>query len=306
MPNKMRIISRCLLPVGLAVSFFASQSSWAVKNNAGGMNLYKSTVEATRLQVQPAAVPAQIFDEKEALKISQSAIGNQVGDYTFTDRSGRKIRLSDYRGKPLVISMIYTYCPIICATTTRNLSTLKLSQDALGADSFGVLTVGFDAENDTPEAMDAFAKRMEVNLPNWEFVSANAETIKKLSKDLGFVFAPGEDGGFNHITQTTFVDAQGRVYQHVYGDEFEKKTLLQPLKNMIYNIQATEKGIAGLSNKIRLFCTVYDSKTGKYEVNYNYFIGIGAGILLSLLITWWIVHEFRRSPKRHHVRKTIF
>lgn len=302
----MRITSRCLLPVGLAVSFFASQSSLAVENNVGGMKLYKSTVEATKLQVQPVAAPTQFFDENEALKISQGAIGNQLGDYTFTDRSGRKIRLSDYRGKPLVISMIYTYCPIICATTTRNLSTLKLSQDALGADSFGVLTVGFDAENDTPEAMDAFAKRMEVNLPNWEFVSADAETIKKLSNDLGFVFVPGEDGGFNHTTQTTFVDAQGRVYQHVYGDEFEKKTLLQPLKNMIYNIQTAEKGITGLSNRVRLFCTVYNSKTGKYEVNYNYFIGIGAGTLLSLLIAWWIVHEFRRSPKRHHVRKTIF
>jgi len=248
---------------------------------------------------QPEASAPQIFDEKEALRISQAAVGKQLGDYTFLDRSGRTVRLSDYRGKPLVISMIFTHCPVICATTTRSLSALKLSQSAFGADSFGVLTVGFDTENDTPEAMDDFAKRMGIDLKNWEFVSSEPETIKKLSKDLGFSYYPTDEGGFNHITQTTFVDAQGKIYRQIYGDEFENKTLLEPLRDMIYNIQTAAPGLAGLSNYVRLFCTVYDTKTGKYEVDYNYFYGVGWGILVSLLITWWIVIEYRRSPKRN-------
>ena len=242
----------------------------------------------------------QIFDEKEALRLSQEAIGNRVGEYTFLDRSGRTVRLSDYLGKPLIISMIYTHCPAVCATTTRSLTALKSSQDALGADSFGVLTVGFDTENDTPETMDFFAKRMNVNLPNWEFVSADPETIKKLSKDLGFVFSPAEEGGFNHITQTTFVDAQGKVYRQIYGEEFENKTLLEPLRDMIYNIKTAEPGFTGFSNKVRLFCTVYDAKSGNYTVSYNFFYATGLGILVSLLITWWLVAEYRRSPKRSY------
>ena len=240
------------------------------------------------------------LDEKEILRISQAAVGNQLGDYTFTDRSGRTVRLSDYRGKPLVVSLIYTYCPIVCATTTRSLSALKLSQSAFGEDSFGVLTVGFDTENDTPEAMDDFAKRMGIDLTNWEFVSSDAETIAKLSKDLGFVFYPTEEGGFNHITQTTFVDAQGRVYRQIYGEEFNNKTLLEPLRDMIYNIKTAEPGFAGFSNKVKLFCTEYNEKTGKYEVSYSYFYAIGGSVLISLLITWWLVIEFRRSPKRSH------
>lgn len=242
----------------------------------------------------------QPFSEAMALKISQAAIGNQLGDYTFLDRSGRTVRLSDYRGKPLVISLIYTHCPIICATTTRSLTTIKQSQEALGADSFNVLTVGFDTENDIPAAMDDFAKRTGVDLPGWAFASADADTIKKLSKDLGFVFFPAEEGGFNHITQTTFVDAQGKVYLHIYGEDFDNKTLLQPLKSMIYNIKTAEPGMAGISNKVKLFCTVYDTKTGRYKVSYGYFYGIGLGVLCSLLITWWLILEYRRSPKRKH------
>ena len=293
---------RFLLPIGLAVFSFGIllpgmlyylAQSWDA--GRGTPNLPPSAV---KLQVPPEAAEQQSFDEKEALRISQAAVGNQLGDYTFLDRSGRKVRLADYRGKPLVISMIFTHCPFVCATTTRSLSALKLSQAAFGADSFGVLTVGFDTENDTPEAMDDFAKRMGVGLTNWEFVSSDPETIKKLSRDLGFSFYPTDEGGFNHITQTTFIDAQGKVYRQIYGEEFDTRTLLEPLREMIYNIKTAEPGLAGLTNKVKLFCTVYDAGSGKYKVDYSYFYGLGFSILVSFLIAWWIIYEYRRSPKR--------
>lgn len=266
---------------------------------AGRVTQNKSTTQVHTQSQAGEAAPA-VFDEKEILRISQAAIGNQVGDYAFIDRSGRKVRLSEYRGKPLVISMIFTHCPFVCATTTRSLSTLKASQAAFGEDSFGVLTVGFDTENDTPEAMDDFAKRMGINLSNWEFVSSDPETVKKLSRDLGFTFYPTDEGGFDHITQTTFIDAQGKVYRQIYGEEFDNKTLIEPLREMIYNIKTAEPGLAGLSNKIKLFCTVYDSKEGKYKVSYNYFYGIGLGFLITFLVVWWIALEYRRSPKRNY------
>jgi protein SCO1/2 len=294
---------RYWLPISLAVfSFgillpgmlFHLSQDW----ENGTVKLDKSDESGTAAQARFGEAGIQTFDEKEILRISQDAIGNQVGDYTFTDRSGRTVRLSDYRGKPLVISMIFTHCPFICATTTRSLSALKESQDAFGADSFGVLTVGFDTENDTPEAMDDFAKRMGIDLSNWEFVSADAGTIDRLSKDLGFTFFPTDEGGFDHITQTTFIDAQGKVYRHIYGEEFNNKTLIEPLREMIYNIKTAEPGLAGISNKIKLFCTVYDNEDGKYKVSYNYFYGIGLGFLLSFLIAWWIALEYRRSSKR--------
>ncbi|MFA5370627.1 MAG: SCO family protein [Sideroxydans sp.] len=294
-----------LLPISLAVLTFGIllpgmlyylSQDW----DNGRVRVEQSNGEASKSQARPRKKSAQVFDEKEILRISQAAIGRQIGDYTFLDRSGRKVRLSDYRGKPLVISMIYTHCPFICATTTKSLNALKLSQSAFGEDSFGVLTIGFDTENDTPEAMDLFAQRTETDLKNWEFVSSDAETIKKISKDLGFTFAPSDEGGFNHITQTTFIDQEGKVYRQVYGEEFPNKTLLEPIRDMIYNIKTAESGLAGAVNKVKLFCTVYDPKTGKYVVNYNEIFGFGLGFFFSFLVIWWIVIEYRRSPKREH------
>lgn len=298
-----------LLPLSLMVFISAAFPSLAQDREISGVKLYKAAVLSAKQQVQQDVASPRGFDEAEALKISQGAIGNQLGNYTFKDRSGRTVRISDYRGKPFVISLIYTHCPTICVTTTRNLNILKLSQEGLGADSFGVLTVGFDTENDTPEAMGDFAKRMDVNLPNWEFVSTDRDTIKKLSKDLGFVFFPAEEGGFNHAAQTTLVDQQGKVHLQIYGDEFDNKTLLEPLKNLIYNIKTSdpiynhktaEPGLAGITKSVRLLCTVYDQKAGKYVRDYSFFYGIGLGFFVSFFIIWWIWHEHRRSPKRSH------
>lgn len=302
---------RHILLLILVVLFSAATTSSAQDTVTGGVALYKKSVSTAKQHVLPEKMVSQVFDEKEALKISQSAIGKQLGDYKFLNHDGRTVRLSDYRGKPLIIDMIYTHCPFVCATKTRNLEVLKQSQDALGVNSFGVLTIGFDTDNDTPEAMDDFGKRMDVKMANWEFVSADKDTINKLSKDLGFVFLPSPRGGFDHISQTTFLDRQGRVYQQIYGDEFNNQTLLTPLKNMIFNVKTTdpiynintaEPGLAGIEKSVRIFCTVYDTQTGKYIVDYSFFYAVGLSIFVSLFIIWWIVSEYRRSPRRSNHR----
>lgn len=301
-----------LLPFMLIALLSAALPSWAQDSDTSGVRLYRKSVATVKPKVQAERTATQAFDEKEALRVSQGAIGNQLGNYTFLNQDGRTVNLSDYRGKPLVIDMIYTHCPLVCAFKTRNLEVLKQSSDALGSDSFAVLTIGFDTENDTPEAMNDYGKRLNLNMDNWQFVSADAETIKKLSKDLGFIFFPSSVGGFDHISQTSFIDAQGRVYQQIYGDEFNNQTLLGPLKNMIFNVKATdpiynsqtaEPGLAGLAKSVRLFCTVYDTKTGRYTVDYSIFYAIGLSLFISLLIIWWIISEYRRSPKRsnHHL-----
>ena len=277
----------------------------ALAQGTSGISLYQAKVQSAKEDFTPDASGSQVFfSERDALKISQAAIGNQLGDYSFIDRSGRTVRLSDYLGKPLVISMIYTHCPIVCATTTRSLTALKNSQEVLGVDSFHVITVGFDTDNDTPETMGDFAKRMDVNLQNWDFVSADPDTISKLSKDLGFTFVRDEDGGFNHITQTTFIDKKGRVYIQIYGDEFENMTLLQPLRDILFdvNLNTALPEIDSLLGKVKFFCTKYDAQTGKYVFDYNYFYAIGWGTFCSLLILWWIVAEYRKSPKRSRPR----
>jgi len=253
-----------------------------------------SAVEAT---AQAAAAPAK-FDQKSALQKSSSVVGKRVGGYTLLDRNGQPVRLSSYRGKPLLVSFIYTGCSEVCPATTQYLAkAVKYMQSAVGADSFAVVTVGFNAPWDSPQAMREFAARQKINLPNWEFLSADAVTMKNLTRDLGFDYAYSVTG-FDHISQLSIIDQEGIIHRQVYGDNFELPQLGEPLKKLVGNVQSQYPGWEGLSNRIRLFCTIYDPKTGEYRTDYSFFVGTFISIFMIYACFAWVVREWRRSGRR--------
>jgi len=119
------------------------------------------------------------FQYKEALQRSQDAIGNQLSNFSLTDEKGHALSLNDLRGKPLVLSMIYTSCYQICPMTTRHLAKIvDKARAALGKDSFNVAILGFDAYNDSPQAMMHFAKKQGIDNRGWRLLSASPDTIK--------------------------------------------------------------------------------------------------------------------------------
>ena len=243
---------------------------------------------------------AKDFDDKAALAISQSAIGTKIGDYRFTDKSGKTVPLADFKGKPLVISLIYTSCAHACPVTTRTLAeTANIAFDALGTDSFSIVSIGFDTKIDTPERMRQFAGRMRINDPNWHFLTADAETVRALSQDIGFLFFKSPKG-FDHLAQTTILDAEGMVYRQVYGENFETPHLVEPLKNLVFGTETPFASLDDLINKIKLFCTVYDPAGNHYRFDYSLFIGmfVGMAVIMMLILilfrAWWRTSKMRR------------
>ena len=79
------------------------------------------------------------YDRDDALAFSQGAIGRDLAAFTLRDTRGQLFDLANLRGKPLVISMIYTSCHHICPAITRNLGeTVDVAREALGEDTFAV------------------------------------------------------------------------------------------------------------------------------------------------------------------------
>ena len=222
---------------------------------------------------------APVLDEAAALRQSQAAIGRTVGDYVFRDRGGRTVRLTAFRGRPLIISMIYTACSQSCPVITQSLAdAVDAAQGTFGPDSFAVISVGFDSRNDTPERMRAFAHTQGVNLANWKFLSADGSTVHGLAEDIGFVSFPSAKG-FDHLAQVTILDAEGRVYRQVYGETFPPPAVIEPLKQLIFGRKADLTSLSGLINRVRLFCTVYNASEGRYRFDYSILIGAVVGLL---------------------------
>jgi protein SCO1/2 len=243
-------------------------------------------------QALPAGKP---LDPNEALAISQRAIGTRLGDWTLVDRDRHAVRLAALRGKPLVVQFIYTGCFQVCPTTTKFLGeAVGAAQRALGPGSFRVVTVGFNLPFDTPEAMRDFQRKQGIALPNWDFVAGDAPTVEGLARDTGFVFSPSANG-FDHLTQVTIVDGEGRVFRQVYGESCELPMLVGPLKELVTGAPAPAQDLAGLFEKVRILCTVYDPRAGKYRLNYGLFIEIGAGVTVLGAILWYLGAEWRRQ-----------
>lgn len=237
------------------------------------------------------------LDEKAALEASQRAIGRMVGDHRFVDSRGRLVSLADYRGRPLVVSLIYTSCyqtcPLIVQTIDR---AVGMAADALGAASFAVVTIGFDAGNDTPDRMRAYARAQGINRPNWDFLSTDPLTMSRVADELGFQFV-ASPRGFDHLAQVSVLDGKGRVYRQVYGDEFPSLMLADPLKDLILGRGARPTTLAGLLDRVRLICTVYDPTQNRYRFSYAIFLGLGIG-LVSLSVTGAVIVKAWLAARR--------
>lgn len=240
------------------------------------------------------------YDADAAIATSQAAIGRPLEAHILTDSQRQSVDLSGYRGQPLLISMIFTSCHHVCPAITRHLSTaVEAAREALGEDSFQVVTVGFDTPVDTPEAMHQFARKQGVDGdPRWAFLSGSAKTVGSLVDNVGFVYFPSPRG-FDHINQVTLIDREGVVYRQVYGAAFELPALVEPLKQLVYNQPQPNDPIgSGLLNRVKLFCTVYDPNTGRYRFDYSLFVGIGVGAVIVLSVGAWLALEFWRSRRR--------
>jgi protein SCO1/2 len=237
------------------------------------------------------------IDAGASLEVSQRAIGRTVGDHRFTDAKGGTVHLSDLRGKPLVISLIYTGCTHVCPLTTQRLrQAVEEAQRVIGGDRFTVITVGFDVRNDTPMRMAAFARAQGVDLSGWKFLSGDEVSVSALASELGFTYT-ASGGGYLHVAQTTIVDSKGQVYRQVYGDDFPIQVFMEPLKEAVYGTVGSVTSVTSLIDRVRFLCTVYDPNQGRYRVSYAIAMGLLAG-LISLGTTAIVISRAWLNSRR--------
>jgi len=273
---------------------------------AGGDAYARTTGGLKDVSLIPPSVPAlqhknttprhQAFDKASALKTSQAAIDRTLTGYSLRNRHNRPVRLSDYRGKPLVISLIYTSCFHICPATTQNLArAVHKARSAVGKDKFNVITVGFDALHDTPERMRGFAHQQGVSgETDWAFLSADKATIARLSADLGFLFTPSVKG-YDHLIQTTVIDENGEVYRQIYGMNFDQGRLTETMKELVFGLVPKSLSLSDFVNRARLYCTHYNPATGAYQFDYAMVFAMGTGAFVLTGMGIFLIRFLRHS-----------
>jgi protein SCO1/2 len=137
---------------------------------------------------------------------------------------------------------------------------------------------------------------MRIEDRDWHFATADEASIAALSRDLGFVFAPAA-GGFDHLVQTTILDDQGRVFRQLYGQTFTGPVLIDPLRRVRIGASPLAAGAPGILERVRLLCTVYDPKSGRYRFDYSLVLSIVVGVGCFALIAVFIGRNWRAAMR---------
>ncbi len=185
-------------------------------------------VKRTGLNVSPAepldTPPATIPEELE--------IGAPLPDCVLTNQLGQSIRLSDFKGRALAFTFIFTRCPFptYCPRMNNNLGVAqKQLLAAYAGTNWHLLSISFDPDFDTPERLANYAKSYGQNPEHWSFATGATEDIRKLGVNFGLAFVR-EGGSINHNVRTVVVDVAGRVQKVFAGNEWPPAELVEEMK----------------------------------------------------------------------------
>lgn len=155
----------------------------------------------------------------------------EAPDFTLVDQHGREFRLSDQRGRAVVLFFGYTMCPDVCPATLAHLRDVKRELGPAAEDvRFVFVTV--DPERDTQERLARY-----LALFDQDFVGLTGEraALEKMWSDYG-VYVERVDNpqnpenyAMNHTSLTYIVDKQGRLLLvHPFG---------MPREDVVHDLQ---------------------------------------------------------------------
>lgn len=129
---------------------------------------------------------------------------------TFTSDAGRATTLAEFRGRPVVVAMIFTQCSYACPLIVTDLLALQARlPDKLRRDTAFVL-VSFDTARDTPAALARYRAARALD-GNWTLLRGDGHAVRELAALLGVKYQPEPGGGFAHSNLFTLLNREGEV-----------------------------------------------------------------------------------------------
>jgi protein SCO1 len=165
--------------------------------------------------------------------------GESVPDFAFVNQDGRPIHIRDYRGKALLVTFIYTRCPLpdYCPRMNENFrqiqSILRENPDSLKNAAF--LSISFDPEHDTPAVLkhySAIYNRAAIPPANWQFAVPAAKDLPEIAYFFDLVYQP-EKAQIVHSSSTTLIGPTGTIVNYYQDNEWTPAEVAQAVRGTI-------------------------------------------------------------------------
>ena len=183
----------------------------------------------TRQSANPSSAMPGVVMAKE---------GDEVPNFTLRNQDNREIRINNYRGKTLLLTFIYTRCPVpeYCTLMSDNFAQIEraLGQDPQIYEKTHLLSISIDPAYDTPEVLRSYGaahtERYEKEtFAHWEFAGGTSEQVKDIAQFFGLTYFPDKDQ-IIHALRTVIVKPDGRVAKIYSGNDWKPEEIVEEMK----------------------------------------------------------------------------
>ncbi|HMJ89182.1 MAG TPA: SCO family protein [Candidatus Acidoferrum sp.] len=161
---------------------------------------------------EAAAATAVDVSQLAAKESQRVQAGEPVPDFALTDQNGRAVRLNDFRGKAVLLTFIYTRCPLpnYCPLMSKNFASLQERLEKAFPGKFQLISVSIDPQFDRPEVLKEFAARYTKNDSTWTYGTGTAEQSDAVGAMFGLV-QERAGGLINHDLRTALIAPDGKL-----------------------------------------------------------------------------------------------
>ena len=163
--------------------------------------------------------------------------GDEVPDFKLVNQNGKSISLHQYRGQPLLLTLIYTRCPFpdFCPRIAHEFSAIdqQIRADPVRYGKTHLLSISFDPTHDTPKVLRAYgfscAGSKDPSLfAHWEFSAIPKPELSEFANYFALTYE--QDGGLiTHSLSTAVISPDGKVFKWYHGADWQASDLLQDI-----------------------------------------------------------------------------
>jgi protein SCO1/2 len=153
-------------------------------------------------------------------------VGDSVPDFRLADQNRQSVSLSQFRGKIVALTFIYTRCPLpdYCVRLSNNFGVLQRRFKSRMGRDLVLLTVVIDPVHDQPAELGSYARTWKADTRSWRFLTGPVADIQRICRGFDMSFYPDE-ALFVHSFHTVVISRDGRLAANLEGNNFTAQQL---------------------------------------------------------------------------------
>lgn len=190
-------------------------------------------------QLDEIVVTAQARpDYKPPVSYHVPSAGDAVPDFKLINQSGRTIHLAQFKGRVLLLTFIYTRCPLAdyCPRMSKNFAEIDkaLAVDPALYARTHLLSISFDPKYDTPAVLrsygGAYTGHAGESFEHWDFAAPPEDEMAALTQFFCVGVTPGESGTLTHSLSTVLIGKDGKVAEWYPTNDWKTSDVLAAMK----------------------------------------------------------------------------